>query len=100
MLPSDPGTYILVLRCSTSRTIRIGRLGKLPLQPGWYLYAGSAFGPGGLRARVGHHARRAARPRWHIDYFRRCARLEAVWYLMLRVGIICKGYCGLLTAVE
>ncbi|MGE5646166.1 MAG: DUF123 domain-containing protein [Acidobacteriota bacterium] len=25
----------------------------MPLQPGFYVYVGSAFGPGGLRARIG-----------------------------------------------
>jgi Uri superfamily endonuclease len=80
MIPAAPGTYVLVLQCSTRRTICIGRLGKLQLLPGYYLYVGSAFGPGGLRARVGHHTRRVVSPRWHIDYLRRYARLEAVWY--------------------
>lgn len=80
MLPAGPGTYVLVLRSSTTRTIFIGRLGKLPLRPGSYLYIGSAFGPGGLRARIWHHSHRAERPHWHIDYLRRHAQLEAVWY--------------------
>lgn len=80
MLPAAPGTYILVLRCSSSRAVRIGRLGRLQLRPGYFLYIGSAFGPGGLRARIEHHSRRAVRPHWHVDYLRRYTRLEAVWY--------------------
>ena len=79
-VPAAPGTYILVLRCSAARAARIGRLGRLHLRPGWFLYVGSAFGPGGLRGRLQHHARRAARPHWHVDYLRRYARLEEVWY--------------------
>ncbi len=79
-IPAIPGTYFLVLRCRTARTIGIGCLGKLHLRPGWYVYIGSAFGPGGLRARIAHHRRLATRPHWHIDYLRRFARLEAVWY--------------------
>ena len=46
-----PGTYVLVLRCSSNRTIRVGCLGSIRLRPGYYLYVGSGFGPGGLRAR-------------------------------------------------
>jgi Uri superfamily endonuclease len=80
MLPAVPSTYILALRSSSSHTVHIGCLGTLRVRPGYYLYIGSAFGPGGLRARIQHHARRAARPHWHIDYLRRYARLESVWY--------------------
>ena len=52
-----PGTYALILRASTAQTIQIGRLGDLVMQPGYYIYVGSAFGPGGLAARVGRHLR-------------------------------------------
>jgi len=80
-IPAAPGTYLLVLRCSAARGVRVGRLGTLRLRPGWYVYAGSAFGPGGLRARIQHHMRRAARPHWHIDTLRRFARVESVRYV-------------------
>jgi hypothetical protein len=32
MLPAEPGTYILVLRSSSTRTIRVGSLGSLTLR--------------------------------------------------------------------
>lgn len=80
-LPAARGTYALVLRCAITRRVRIGRLGWLDLRPGWYVYVGSAFGPGGLQARIGHHRRVARRPHWHIDYLRRHAPLDAVWYI-------------------
>jgi Uri superfamily endonuclease len=79
-VPAEPGTYALMLRCDLACTVRVGRMGGVPLRPGYYIYVGSAFGPGGLRARIAHHARRAARPHWHVDYIRRHTRLEAVWY--------------------
>jgi hypothetical protein len=44
--PGRPG--ILVLRAADSRTIRIGRLGKLHVRPGWYVYVGSAFAASSL----------------------------------------------------
>ena len=34
------------------------------------MYSGSAFGPGGLGARIGRHLRRDKKLRWHIDYLR------------------------------
>jgi Uri superfamily endonuclease len=52
-----------------------------------YLYVGSAFGRGGLRARVGHHARRAVRFHWHVDYIRRYMRVGSV---LFRCGIRCE----------
>jgi len=80
MLPDAPGTYALVLRCRSRRRIAVGRAGAMTLRPGWYVYVGSACGPGGLRARVGRHLGRPRRRRWHIDYLRRYARVGAVWW--------------------
>lgn len=74
-----PGTYALILAAHEARCLRIGRLGSLALRPGWYVYVGSAFGPGGVRARLAHHRQRTARPHWHIDYLRRHTQLEGVW---------------------
>ncbi|MCK9541293.1 MAG: DUF123 domain-containing protein [Novosphingobium sp.] len=34
---------------------------------GWYVYAGSARGPGGIRARLRRHFRRDKKRHWHID---------------------------------
>ena len=79
-MTSDPGTYALLLASSDSRSLSIGRLGRLAVRPGWYVYVGSAFGPGGVRARLAHHRRLAARPHWHIDYLRLHAALQCVWY--------------------
>ena len=52
------------------RTIEVGRLGVFLFLAGWYCYVGSAFGPGGVAARCGHHRKISPRPRWHIDYLR------------------------------
>jgi Uri superfamily endonuclease len=77
---SRPGTYALLLSSRTDQLIRVGRLGNLRLQPGYYVYVGSALGPGGVRGRLGHHMRPAERPHWHIDYLRMETTLEAVWF--------------------
>ena len=79
-LPNESGTYVLLLQNRHSESIRIGRLGYLPIGPGYYLYVGSAFGPGGLRARLTHHLKHAPKPHWHIDYLRRYVELVNVWY--------------------
>jgi Uri superfamily endonuclease len=79
-LPPKPGTYALVLEAVLAKDVQIGRLGVLHLLPGIYVYVGSALGPGGLAARVGHHARREKTRRLHIDYLRAETRLVAVWF--------------------
>lgn len=77
---SQPGTYVLILRCSTNRVIQIGRLGNLGLEPGFYSYVGSAFGSGGIRARVARHWRGPGHAHWHIDYLRPHTDPFEVWY--------------------
>ncbi len=79
-LTSRPGTYALVLASTETRCLRVGQLGSLALRPGWYVYVGSAFGPGGVRARLAHHRKRAARPHWHVDHLRLHTQLERVWF--------------------
>ena len=84
--PGDPemtkGTYALLLRLDDPELIQVGRLGKFAFPAGWYVYVGSARGPGGLAARLARHRRRRAdgkRLRWHVDYLRERARLVEVW---------------------
>jgi Uri superfamily endonuclease len=74
-----PGTYALVLRSDRDRSVQVGRWGRLQIHPGYYLYVGSAFGPGGVRARVSRHCRATKTMRWHIDYLRAFTRPVAVW---------------------
>ncbi|MDM7933754.1 MAG: GIY-YIG nuclease family protein [Methanothrix sp.] len=67
----DSGIYSLVLELERGRGIEVGSLGMLSLSRGYYVYTGSARGPGGLK-RVDRHlqiiqGRREAR-RWHIDH--------------------------------
>lgn len=75
------GSYILILRLEQPRAdLPIGRLGRFNFAPGYYLYVGSAFGSGGLTARLAYHQRRhKTRPHWHIDYLRAEARLCEAW---------------------
>ncbi len=61
-------------------TIDIGRRGALPLEPGHYVYVGSAFGPGGLAARIRRHLRTEKSLRWHIDYLRARTVFKGAWF--------------------
>lgn len=78
---SEPGTYVLVLRSPGRERIRVGKWGELATEAGYYLYVGSAFGPGGVLSRVSRHCRGHKAKRWHIDYLREYAAVSAVWYI-------------------
>ena len=77
---AGPGTYALILACRQTGSVRIGRLSRLDLQPGYYVYVGSALGTGGLQARLRHHLQIPARPHWHIDYLRAVCDVREVWF--------------------
>lgn len=77
--PRAPGTYALVLALQHPVEIGVGRLGTIRFESPFYIYVGSALGPGGLAARLRHHLRRAERPHWHIDYLRTRAEIFEIW---------------------
>ena len=79
-MQKHPGTYALILTPNSSKPVKIGKLGMLQVRVGYYIYVGSAFGPGGLRARTAHHKKIANQPRWHIDYLRTVTHLRELWY--------------------
>ena len=78
-IPSAAGTYLLILHCDKTSLVTVGRLGEIHFPAGWYVYVGSAFGPGGLRGRLMHHLRPLNTCHWHVDYLRRHAVLREVW---------------------
>jgi Uri superfamily endonuclease len=80
-LPAGKGSYALLLRLNESDRIRIGGLGEWRFAAGYYLYLGSALGPGGLAARLRRHLLPEKRPFWHIDYLRGRATVAGVWYV-------------------
>ncbi|MFN8566835.1 MAG: DUF123 domain-containing protein [Kouleothrix sp.] len=64
--------YLLILRLDADLAdFAIGRLGCYCFTAGYYLYVGSAFGSGGITARLAHHQHRP-KPlaATHIDYLR------------------------------
>jgi Uri superfamily endonuclease len=79
-LPDEKGTYVLITQVVQMKRLEIGSLGKFDIVPGFYAYVGSAFGSGGLRARIGHHLESTAEPHWHIDYLLQAATPIEVWY--------------------
>ena len=85
----SPGTYALVMRLAKKQSLEIGSFGTFTFVPGWYLYVGNAFGPGGLKRRADRHLGRlndtgasgkSKKPHWHVDYFREVTTIEEIWF--------------------
>lgn len=76
IIPVETGSYAVILRLAFPQTVVIGRLGSYHLAEGYYLYTGSAYGSGGLRARLGRHLQGGGQAHWHIDYIREIARVS------------------------
>jgi Uri superfamily endonuclease len=81
-LPVQPGTYTLILELTVKHIVDVGKLGRFEFHPGIYIYLGSAYGPGGLRARLRRHLRGGCRPHWHIDYLRMVGEVLGYGYLI------------------
>ncbi len=66
-MPAFTGAYILALRLGETVNVELPKIAACRLRPGWYLYAGSAQGSGGIRARVRRHFQGRKKMHWHID---------------------------------
>lgn len=64
--PSDKGAYLLLLHLR-EETPFVRRHVPYFFPAGYYAYAGSAYGPGGIAARLKRHFRADKKPHWHID---------------------------------
>ncbi len=67
-LSNATGAYLLKIRLSAELTTRIESLENPRFGRGTYIYAGSANGPGGIRARCRRHLQREKILRWHVDH--------------------------------
>nr|WP_321359115.1 GIY-YIG nuclease family protein [uncultured Hyphomonas sp.] len=66
-LKGRKGAYILLVLLDKALPVGAGRQKAGHLSPGMYAYAGSAYGPGGLGARIRRHFRHDKKVHWHID---------------------------------
>jgi len=78
MLGSEKGTYVLILKLEKESIIKVGALGMKTFKTGFYAYIGSAFGHGGLKARISRYSK-VRRQRWHIDYILDFMETIEVW---------------------
>jgi len=71
--PAEKGAYALVLLLGAPVQFARRRT-HVSIAPGWYVYAGNAHGPGGIRARLRRHLRSGKTRHWHIDDLTNAAR--------------------------
>jgi Uri superfamily endonuclease len=102
MTDAEPGTYALLLKLDKQERITVGKLGTFDFPAGYYLYVGSALGPGGLQARLARHRRvcesspqsspsqTAKKLHWHIDYLLQQAQRIEVWSVASKERLECK----------
>ncbi len=82
-LPHEAGAYVLLIRLEQRLSLDMPAFRGKSLVPGLYAYCGSAYGPGGIRARVSRHLRAGKPMRWHVDRLTAAGRIEKVG---LRIG--------------
>ncbi|MCP5154169.1 MAG: GIY-YIG nuclease family protein [Ectothiorhodospiraceae bacterium] len=86
------------MRNDRAERIEVGRRGSLDLRRGYYVYIGSAFGPGGVRARLSRHWHGGAVRRWHVDYLRAATIPVAAWCSYASIRLEHRWACALETA--
>ncbi len=92
------GIYVLILRLDADKDITIGKLGLCHFKKGFYAYAGSARGTGGIK-RVRRHFDVAVGKnitrKWHIDHL--LPHTEVICALFLPTGeaLECKAAASL-----
>lgn len=79
-IPKLPGSYIILSKLHAEARIGSGPFAGKLLPAGIYFYSGSAFGPGGLRARVGRHLRFGTKNHWHFDHLKDLLNIFEIWY--------------------
>ncbi len=67
-IPKCPGYYALLIKIQKKTIIDHPKFNKKTLDPGYYIYVGSARGPGGIAARIKRHVKKNKKKKWHIDY--------------------------------
>jgi len=64
---SQNGAYVLLVGLDRALPVGASRRKSGQLPAGTYLYAGSAYGAGGVAARIGRHFRKDKKVHWHVD---------------------------------
>jgi sugar fermentation stimulation protein A len=94
----DRGSYLLVLRMRRKRRIRVGRLGEVAFERGFYIYVGSAMA--NLSQRMERHRRKRKRRHWHIDELREVSEFRNILAIRCSERLECEIAEGLSRIAE
>ena len=85
------GSYALVFRMKHACDLVIGRLGHYQFLPGFYIYLGSALGPGGISARTRRHLNYSCSkaPYWHVDRLLGVSKITEIWWKARTESVEC-----------
>ena len=72
------GCYCLTIHLNNTKTIKVGRLGKINFKKGYYVYVGSAMNS--LESRLKRHLSEDKKLHWHIDYLLKKAEITCIIY--------------------
>ncbi len=72
-----PGIYILLLHLDNKKRIKVGKLGVINFEKGYYVYVGSA--QKNLEKRIQRHLSNEKKLRWHIDYLLKHAKIIKIF---------------------
>lgn len=81
-VPNLPGSYFLLFELNQSIMVNVGKIKDVTFQKGFYGYAGTAFGSGGLRARIKRHLIQNKKKKWHLDWIRPYLSFIQGWYVV------------------
>ncbi len=84
----DRGSYIVILYLNKPENLKVGKLGTVHLEKGFYLYVGSA--ERGLSKRMDRHKRKTKKKFWHIDYLTEVAHYCKVLPIRTSFNLECK----------
>jgi sugar fermentation stimulation protein A len=84
----DRGSYLLILELREGRKIEIGKLGRISLRKGFYVYVGSAMS--NLSKRMERHRHLRKKHHWHIDELRAVAEFHSVLAIRSSTRLECE----------
>ena len=83
----NKGNYLLILHLLKTGEIAVGKKIKHVFTEGYYIYIGSAYGPGGLQKRLERHFSKEKKIYWHIDYFLQHSKLIEAWTIAPAISL-------------
>ena len=68
----------MIIHVDDSKTIKVGKLGNIRFNEGYYVYVGSAMN--GLESRLKRHLSNKKKLHWHVDYLLKKSEITDIIY--------------------